>query len=249
MVTATIKTDISRIEKRVSQNGMVYLLLHFKSMNKEDVIVPVFKSQVINWIEEKLSSGMRVDAKCEIRPNKISGVNLILDTIKRGPRDEEEILLATSISGRVVEKEPVRISKNGKPYMVFHVDADDSRSGEMPFPITVGRDSIDYFNKIAVKENVVIGCNISCGYGNTSLFAANVIRGRKVNTGNVTSASVADPASTEPEADKTPEPETPAPAESVDTTDTGSADEYGGAVSDADREFLAAMFGDMPSEG
>lgn len=251
MAKATIKAEIEKIEKRVSKQGNTYMLLHFGG-KEEPLTVSVFKQSLISWIEGNIKAGTRVECVCDMRPNRFGSVGLILDTIKRGRRGAAGTLMATSISGTLEEKEDVRISKTtGNPYMVWHVDADDSRTGEIAIPMTVrGQAAVDYYSQVDVKEDVHVHCCIFPGkYGNGNLYVNNVIRARTSDGAAGDGAINAEPAGTEPEAEKAPEPKTPEPAEPVDTTDTGSADEYGGAVSDADREFLAAMFGDMPSEG
>lgn len=247
MSKGIIKATVNNVESRVSQKGNEYMLLHFGEGDKK-ISVSVFGKGLLSWLKTKgVNAGSRVNCEVDLRPDKFGGVSLVLDSIQMGRKKASGTLMTASISGVVEEKGDVKISKTtGNPYIVLQVSPDDARNGEMPLSVTgVGEETVKFLETISVGEEVVIPCTIyPAKYGKGNLSLRTVIRAHGTDT--------AEPAATKPvDAERRePEPEADVVAEPVATTEPNEAadDQYGGTVSDEDREFLAAMFGDMPSE-
>lgn len=248
MSKGIIKATVNNVESRVSQKGNEYMLLHFGEGDKK-ISVSVFGKGLLSWLKAKgVNAGSRVNCEVDLRPDKFGGVSLVLDSIQMGRKKASGTLMTASISGVVEEKGDVKISKTtGNPYIVLQVSPDDARNGEMPLSVTgVGEETVKFLETLSVGEEVVIPCTIyPAKYGKGNLSLRTVIRAHGTDT--------AEPVGAKSDAEhREPEPEADAVAEPVATKaepDEAADDQYGGAVSDADREFLAAMFGDMPSEG
>ena len=241
MAKGIIKATVNEVETRVSQKGNEYVLLHFGEGDKR-ISVSVFGKSLISWIKTKgIKAGSRVNCDVDLRPDKFGGVSLVLDSVQMGRKKSAGYLMAAVISGIVETKGDTKTSKTtGNPYVVLQVSPDDARNGEMPLSVTgVGEETVKFLETLSAGEEVLIPCTIyPAKYGKGNLSLRTVIRARGTDTA-------------EPE-HREPEPEADAVAEPVVTkaeSDEPADDQYGGAVSDEDREFLAAMFGDMPSEG
>lgn len=249
MARGIIKATVNGVESRVSQKGNEYMLLHFGEGDKR-ISVSVFGKALISWLKTKgIKAGDRVNCEVDLRPDKFGGVSLVLDSVQMGRKKSAGSLMVAVISGVVEEKGDVKISKTtGNPYVVLQVSPDDARNGEVPLSITaVGEETVKFLETLSAGEEVVIPCKIyPAKYGKGNLSLRTVIRARGTDTAEPVGAKSVDAEH------KEPEPEADEVAEPVTTKaepDEAADDQYGGAVSDADREFLAAMFGDVPSEG